>query len=84
VSAKVLLSVQEKNRLRIACATVTRMMSTVGPDDPLTQQLLDVARKLLPKGWQIPGWQDKKMYFLDTVSNKTTWRLPDREAGSAK
>ena len=83
-SDKVWLTPHEKNRLRVACAAATGVMLTVGPEDPLTIQLLNVARALLPKGWKLPGWHDKRMYWLDTVANKTTWKLPDREAGQTK
>ena len=39
------------------CAATTGVMVAIGPDDPLTQQLLNVARAL-PRGWQIPSWKD--------------------------
>ena len=75
-----LLTPQDKNKLRVACAAATGVVCAVGEDDPLTIHLLEVTRSLLPKGWQLVGWQDKRMYWLDTVNNKTTWKLPDKEA----
>ena len=71
----------EVNRLRIACAVATGVVAAIGPEDLLTRQYIGYAKQLLPSRWGIPRWHNQLMYWHGTVSNYTTWRLPDRTAG---
>ncbi len=78
----------KKNRLRVACAVacaaITRSIVTIGPEDPLTVQMLNIAMGLCQKGWDIPCWREKMMYWLDTLANRATWKLPARVASNTK
>lgn len=74
------LSAIERDRLRVACAVVTAAMTHMGKDDLLTQQFLAIAMAHFPADWDIPGWENGRIYFYNTVRQVTTWRVPSIDA----
>ena len=77
----VVMTHEERLRLKVACAAATGVMEVVGPQDPVAQRFLAVARSYLPVGWDIPGWHEGTLYCHDTVSNFNTRLMPDCTAG---